>query len=190
MEFFLAGSFECRAHCPMQGPQALARTVAPMPGPANSAAVPVPAAGAPRNYNDLLDHATNCEVPALAGSVLELIGATPLVRLNRLPRAGGATVLAADFVTPEAINFMARYGRGLICLALTEERLDHLRKALIPVGPLMGLTMVAGPILGVSLVIGMIVSILFWVSYQGILISQRTPKFNVRLGVAFQVSCT
>jgi len=36
-------------------------------------------------------------------------------------------VLAADFVTPEAINFMARYGRGLICLTLTEERADHLR---------------------------------------------------------------
>jgi len=32
--------------------------------------------------------------PRLAGSVLELIGATPLVRLNRVPRAGGATVLA------------------------------------------------------------------------------------------------
>ena len=31
-------------------------------------------------------------------------------------------MLAADFVTPEAINFMARYGRGLICLTLTEER--------------------------------------------------------------------
>jgi 3,4-dihydroxy 2-butanone 4-phosphate synthase/GTP cyclohydrolase II len=32
----------------------------------------------------------------------------------------GDLVLAADFVTPEAINFMARYGRGLICLTLTE----------------------------------------------------------------------
>jgi 3,4-dihydroxy 2-butanone 4-phosphate synthase/GTP cyclohydrolase II len=30
-------------------------------------------------------------------------------------------------VTPEAINFMARFGRGLICLTLTEERADHLR---------------------------------------------------------------
>ena len=30
-------------------------------------------------------------------------------------------------MTPEAINFMARYGRGLICLALTEERADYLR---------------------------------------------------------------
>ena len=34
----------------------------------------------------------------------------------------GDLVLAADHVTPEAINFMARYGRGLICLTLTEER--------------------------------------------------------------------
>ncbi|MGD0740243.1 MAG: 3,4-dihydroxy-2-butanone-4-phosphate synthase, partial [Terracidiphilus sp.] len=39
----------------------------------------------------------------------------------------GDLTLAADFVTPEAINFMARYGRGLICLALTEERADYLR---------------------------------------------------------------
>ena len=34
----------------------------------------------------------------------------------------GDLVLAADFVTPEAINFMARYGRGLICLTLTEAK--------------------------------------------------------------------
>ena len=34
----------------------------------------------------------------------------------------GDLVIAAEFVTPEAINFMARYGRGLICLTLTQER--------------------------------------------------------------------
>ncbi len=34
----------------------------------------------------------------------------------------GDICLAAEKVTPEAINFMAKYGRGLICLALTEER--------------------------------------------------------------------
>jgi len=34
----------------------------------------------------------------------------------------GDLVLAAEFVTPEGINFMAKYGRGLICLTLTEER--------------------------------------------------------------------
>ncbi len=38
----------------------------------------------------------------------------------------GDLVLAAEKVTPEAINFMAREGRGLICLALTEERCDAL----------------------------------------------------------------
>src|ERR1700723_1894253 len=32
----------------------------------------------------------------------------------------GDLTLAAEFVTPEAINFMARYGRGLICRTLTE----------------------------------------------------------------------
>jgi 3,4-dihydroxy 2-butanone 4-phosphate synthase/GTP cyclohydrolase II len=39
----------------------------------------------------------------------------------------GDLTIAAEFATPEAINFMAKYGRGLICLALTEERLDYLR---------------------------------------------------------------
>ena len=39
----------------------------------------------------------------------------------------GDLTLAAEFVTPEAINFMAKFGRGLICLTLTEERADHLR---------------------------------------------------------------
>ncbi len=41
----------------------------------------------------------------------------------------GDLTLAAEFVTPEAINFMAKHGRGLICLTLTEERADHLRLA-------------------------------------------------------------
>ena len=39
----------------------------------------------------------------------------------------GDLTIAAEFATPEAINFMARFGRGLICLTLTEERADHLR---------------------------------------------------------------
>jgi 3,4-dihydroxy 2-butanone 4-phosphate synthase/GTP cyclohydrolase II len=38
----------------------------------------------------------------------------------------GDLVMAADLVTPEAINFMAREGRGLICLSLTEERVAQL----------------------------------------------------------------
>ena len=39
----------------------------------------------------------------------------------------GDLVFAAEFVTPEAINFMAKHGRGLICLAMTEDRADYLR---------------------------------------------------------------
>ncbi|MFZ0867663.1 MAG: 3,4-dihydroxy-2-butanone-4-phosphate synthase [Candidatus Sulfotelmatobacter sp.] len=39
----------------------------------------------------------------------------------------GDITLAAEKVTPEAINFMAKYGRGLVCLTMTEERLAHLR---------------------------------------------------------------
>jgi 3,4-dihydroxy 2-butanone 4-phosphate synthase/GTP cyclohydrolase II len=38
----------------------------------------------------------------------------------------GDLIMAADMITPEAINFMATHGRGLICLAMTGERLDHL----------------------------------------------------------------
>src|SRR6202030_927271 len=38
----------------------------------------------------------------------------------------GDLTLAAQFATPEAINFMAKEGRGLICLALTPERCDEL----------------------------------------------------------------
>ncbi|HEY8050330.1 MAG TPA: 3,4-dihydroxy-2-butanone-4-phosphate synthase, partial [Ramlibacter sp.] len=39
----------------------------------------------------------------------------------------GDLVLAAEHVTPEAINFMARFGRGLICLTLTREHCGRLR---------------------------------------------------------------
>jgi 3,4-dihydroxy 2-butanone 4-phosphate synthase / GTP cyclohydrolase II len=38
----------------------------------------------------------------------------------------GDLTIAAEKVTPEAINFMARYGRGLICMSMTAERLDQL----------------------------------------------------------------
>jgi 3,4-dihydroxy-2-butanone 4-phosphate synthase/GTP cyclohydrolase II len=38
----------------------------------------------------------------------------------------GDLTMAADMITPEAINFMATHGRGLICLAMTGERLDEL----------------------------------------------------------------
>src|SRR6476646_9460144 len=43
----------------------------------------------------------------------------------------GDLTIAAEKVTPEVINFMATHGRGLICLALTGERLDYLRLPLM-----------------------------------------------------------
>jgi len=45
----------------------------------------------------------------------------------------GDLTMAAEKVTPEAINFMAKYGRGLICLALTEQRCEMLN--LSPISP-------------------------------------------------------
>src|SRR6202012_5975691 len=39
----------------------------------------------------------------------------------------GDLTMAAQMITPEAINFMATYGRGLICLALTADRADQLQ---------------------------------------------------------------
>src|SRR5262249_28383384 len=38
----------------------------------------------------------------------------------------GDLVIPAQMATPDAINFMARFGRGLICLAMTGERVEHL----------------------------------------------------------------
>jgi len=43
----------------------------------------------------------------------------------------GDLVLAAEFVTPEAINFMVRHARGLVCLTLTEERCAQLNLGLM-----------------------------------------------------------
>ena len=43
----------------------------------------------------------------------------------------GDLAMAAEKITPEAINFMAKYARGLICLPLTEERCDELHLPLM-----------------------------------------------------------
>lgn len=43
----------------------------------------------------------------------------------------GDLVMAAEFATPEAINFMAKYGRGLICLTLTQARCKQLNLPLM-----------------------------------------------------------
>ena len=48
----------------------------------------------------------------------------------------GDLVIAAEHCGPEDINFMCKYGRGLICLALTPERVDALRlPMMVPTDP-------------------------------------------------------
>jgi 3,4-dihydroxy 2-butanone 4-phosphate synthase / GTP cyclohydrolase II len=64
----------------------------------------------------------------VAGALEEIKAGRMIVVVDDEDRENeGDLTLAAEFVTPEAINFMARHGRGLICLALTEERADYLR---------------------------------------------------------------
>ncbi|MGB7137209.1 MAG: 3,4-dihydroxy-2-butanone-4-phosphate synthase [Acidobacteriaceae bacterium] len=64
----------------------------------------------------------------VAGAVEEIKAGRMIVVVDDEDRENeGDLTLAAEHVTPEAINFMDRYGRGLICLTLTEERADYLR---------------------------------------------------------------
>jgi 3,4-dihydroxy 2-butanone 4-phosphate synthase/GTP cyclohydrolase II len=56
----------------------------------------------------------------------------------------GDLCMAAEKVTPDAINFMAKFGRGLICLTLTEEKADHLEL------PLQVSRKGGGPVLGTA----------------------------------------
>jgi len=66
-----------------------------------------------------------CDVPT---AVEEIRSGRMIVLVDDEDRENeGDLMLAAEKVTPEAINFMAKYGRGLICLALTPERLEYLR---------------------------------------------------------------
>jgi len=59
--------------------------------------------------------------------VAELAAGRMIILVDEEERENeGDLVIGADHVTPEAINFMARYGRGLICLTLTPERCDRL----------------------------------------------------------------
>jgi 3,4-dihydroxy 2-butanone 4-phosphate synthase / GTP cyclohydrolase II len=66
-----------------------------------------------------------CDVPTALKEIRE--GRILVVVDDEDRENEGDLTMAAEKITPEAINFMAKYGRGLVCLAMTEERLDHLR---------------------------------------------------------------
>jgi 3,4-dihydroxy 2-butanone 4-phosphate synthase/GTP cyclohydrolase II len=60
--------------------------------------------------------------------VAELAAGRMIILVDEEDRENeGDLVFASDLVTPEAINFMARFGRGLICLTLTRERCEYLQ---------------------------------------------------------------
>ena len=79
---------------------------------------------------------TECKQPfATVEEALEEIRAGRMIVLvdDEDRENEGDLAMAAEKVTPEAINFMAKFGRGLICLALTEQRCDALNLA--PITP-------------------------------------------------------
>jgi 3,4-dihydroxy-2-butanone 4-phosphate synthase/GTP cyclohydrolase II len=69
----------------------------------------------------------NCEFANIETAIRELKAGRMVVVVDDEDRENeGDLTMAAELVTPEAINFMATHGRGLICLAMTGERLDEL----------------------------------------------------------------
>jgi 3,4-dihydroxy 2-butanone 4-phosphate synthase/GTP cyclohydrolase II len=74
-----------------------------------------------RIYGDPMPIATTSEI------VDELRAGRMVILVDEEDRENeGDIVMAADFVTPEAINFMVKHARGLVCLTLTEERCAQL----------------------------------------------------------------
>jgi 3,4-dihydroxy 2-butanone 4-phosphate synthase/GTP cyclohydrolase II len=66
-----------------------------------------------------------CDVPA---ALEDMIAGRMVIIVDDEDRENeGDLTMAAEKITPEAVNFMARFGRGLICLSLTEERCDYMR---------------------------------------------------------------
>jgi 3,4-dihydroxy 2-butanone 4-phosphate synthase/GTP cyclohydrolase II len=74
------------------------------------------------------------ELPAASSPFADIPSAIEEIRAGRMivvvddedRENEGDLTIAAEKITPESINFMATYGRGLICLAMTPERLDSL----------------------------------------------------------------
>src|SRR5919107_345441 len=89
------------------------------------------------DWNPTADTLTRLEKLIQRGTTEVLVGTEAIINEARNGRMfilvddegrenEGDLVIPAQMATPDAINFMARHGRGLICLALTKERADHL----------------------------------------------------------------
>jgi 3,4-dihydroxy 2-butanone 4-phosphate synthase/GTP cyclohydrolase II len=81
----------------------------------------------------------------IAGAIADIRAGKMIILVDDEDRENeGDLTMAAQFVTPEAINFMATHGRGLICVALTEEQVNRLEL------PMMKAPGRAGPPLGTA----------------------------------------
>jgi 3,4-dihydroxy 2-butanone 4-phosphate synthase/GTP cyclohydrolase II len=77
-------------------------------------------------YGDA-DHHKDFQFAEIATAIREFRAGRMIVVVDDKDRENeGDLTIAAEMITPEAINFMATHGRGLICLAMTPERLDEL----------------------------------------------------------------
>src|SRR5215471_2789735 len=78
----------------------------------------------------MTDHQTN--FASVEQAVEEIRNGRMIVLVDDEDRENeGDLTMAAEKITPEAINFMAKHGRGLICMPLTEERCDELHLPLM-----------------------------------------------------------
>jgi 3,4-dihydroxy 2-butanone 4-phosphate synthase/GTP cyclohydrolase II len=79
----------------------------------------------------------------IAGAIGEIRAGKMVILVDDEDRENeGDLTMAAQFVTPEAINFMATHGRGLICVALTEQQVERLELPMMQtpgrIGPALG----------------------------------------------------
>jgi 3,4-dihydroxy 2-butanone 4-phosphate synthase/GTP cyclohydrolase II len=66
-------------------------------------------------------------IASVEAAIADIRAGKPVILVDDADRENeGDLCIAAEKVTPEAINFMAKYGRGLVCLSMTEEQLDRL----------------------------------------------------------------
>src|SRR5215207_1938058 len=90
------------------------------------------------DWNPTADTLGRLEKLLQRGSTEVLVGAEAIINEARNGRMfilvddddrenEGDLIVPAQMATPDAINFMARHGRGLVCLALTKERADALQ---------------------------------------------------------------
>jgi len=79
----------------------------------------------------------------IAGAIADVRAGKMIILVDDEDRENeGDLTMAAQFVTPEAVNFMATHGRGLICLALDEDQVDRLKLPMMEspgrLGPALG----------------------------------------------------